>query len=181
MTASIDPAVRAAALTALNDPTDQRSRAQLARALGVSTRTVSRWAEDAGLVDPFTTRDTRAATEAATDRRRALRSDLADKLLLLEVPRLHDHLAGTWERVVVLPGPDGAVTERVREDDATIARALKELHVAIAAATRTTIDIDKHDVRVADDDQAGQVLGKLFDGLGAAYRVLNHADPEGSA
>lgn len=174
----IDPAVRTAIETELQAGSG-RSRAAIAREHGVSTRTVQRFADQLGLRDPWNTADTRKATEAATDRRRALRSQLADQLLTEDIPLLRAQLREPMRKTVVLPGPDGASTERVDEDDAVVARARQALMTSVGIAVDKTIAIDKHDVQ-DDADQAGEVLGKLFDGLGAAYEVLRRdaqADP----
>lgn len=178
----IDPAVRAAVEAELRTPhTPPRSRAAIARAHGVSTRTVQRWADELGLADPWSTADTRAATAAAADRRRAARSQLADELLAVEIPRLRARMAGTWEKTIVVPDPAGSTVERVDEDDATIARGLKDLHTALGIAVDKTIAIDKHDVQGEGDDTAAETLGRLFAGLDNAYRVLNQQTEDGEA
>jgi hypothetical protein len=171
----VSPETRALVEQALQ-AADGRSRAAIAREYGVSTRTVTRYAEALGLNDPFSTRDTRKATESARDRRRALRSELADTLLVVEVPRLLERLAGQWRKTLVIPAPDGAYTASVVEDDVLIARGLRELHTAVGIAIDKTVVIDKHDAE-SDDDTAGEVLDKLFAGLGAAYQVLK-SQPE---
>lgn len=169
---------RAAVETALADPQDDRGRAELSRTYGVSTRTISRWADALG-VDPgerWSTADTAKATEAATDRRRALRSQLADDLLLVEIPRVRALLAEeVWSKTVVIPG-DGGGSERVNEDDAIVARGLKDALTAISVAVRTTVDIDKHDV-ATEDDGTGATLTKLFDGLATAYTAITGRQP----
>lgn len=180
---AVDPTVRAAVEHELRHPQDPpRSRAALAREAGVSTRTVSRWADELGLTDPFTTRDVRAATEAATDRRRALRSTLADDLLLVEVPRLRALMAGPWRKTLIVPGGgfEPPTLEQIVEDDVLVARGLKDLHTALGIAVDKTIAIDRHDVQVEGDDAAAHTLGRLFDGLAAAYRVLDQHPDDGS-
>lgn len=176
----IHPDTRRAIEAALQDPDDQRSRAQLGRDHGVHPRTISRWATALG-IDPdrrWSTADTRKATEAATDRRRALRSALADELLTVEIPRLCAKLATAeeWTKTVVVSGPDGAEERTVREDDAVMVRGMKDAHAAIATANRTTIDIDRHDTADGDDN-AGETLIRLFDGLGAAYQAITGRKP----
>lgn len=175
---AVDPAVRAAVEAELRHPhTPPRSRAALAREAGVSTRTVSRWADELGIEQPFTTRDVRAATEAATDRRRALRSTIADELLgkvrgwLVQLDEPH--------LVFSFGGKDNDYNEHLLPAPPT--GDIKNLMLSIGIAVDKTIAIDKHDAQVADDDQAGAVLGKLFDGLAAAYRVLDQTpDDEGA-
>lgn len=176
MAVPIPPGVRASIEAELRTPQDPpRSRAAMSRHHGVSTRTVQRWADELGIVDPWSTSDTRAATLAATDRRRAARSVLADELLTVEIPALRARMAaaGDWRKTVVVPG---AGIEQVCEDDAVVARGLKELHTALGIAVDKTIAIDRHDVQAEDDDTAATTLNRLFTGLDAAYRVLEQAD-----
>ena len=170
--------VRAAIEAELLEPrTPPRSRAAIAREHDVSTRTVSRFAEQLGIDDgaPFRTDTIATATQAATDRRRAKRSELADLLLTVEVPRLLERMAGAWQRTVVIPGMD-ARTEQAVEDDATIARGLKELHTALNLAVRQTIDIDKADADTGDT-AATQTLDRLFGGLDLVYERVTGRRP----
>lgn len=172
MPAPVDAAVRAAVEAELVRGTD-RSRAAIAREAGVSTRTVQRWAEALGLTDPWSTADTAAATAAATDRRRALRSQLADELLQVEVPMLRERMRTPMRKTILVGRGMGEQTpELVDEDDAVVARGLQSLITSVGIAVDKTIAIDKHDHVDAGDDAAGELLGKLFDGLGAAYAVL---------
>lgn len=174
----VDDATRRRIEHELLNPADPpRPRAQLAREAGVAPRTITRWAEALG-VEParvFDTSTIAAATISATDRRRARRSELADTLLdevaaLIEQAR--EGRRGSWTRAVVVgTGGGAAEVEHVREDDATVARAAKDLHAAASTALGRTLDIDKHDAQ-PDDQSADDVLVKLFDGLGAAYRAL---------
>lgn len=172
--------VRAAIEHELLNPQDPpRSRAAIAREHDVNPRTVSRYATDLGVAgDPFKTDGIRQATEAATDRRRALRSALADELLSVEIPRLRELLAkghaGQWRKTVVINGQD-AGTELVAEDDYNLARGAKDLLAAVKTATDTTLAVDKTDA--ADgDDQARKALGDLFGALGKAVEQGLDAD-----
>lgn len=178
MTTRIDDARRAAIVAAITSPT-RPSRAQIARDHGVDPRTVQRLAEQHGIVDPWDTSGTAAATRSAGDRRRHLRSQLADELLTVEVPRLRARMAGPWRRTAVLLGPDGPETVQVTEDDATIARGLKDLHTAVGIAVDKTLVVDRQDSDAGTDD-AVSMLGKLAAGLEGAYRALNapHADEQ---
>lgn len=151
-----------------------RSRAAIAREHAVSARTVSRYAEELGIepADVWRTDTIREATVAATDRRRAQRSNLADHLLAVEVPRLLERMGGQWHRTVVVPGP-AAGTERVDEDDAVIARGLKDLHAAVKTAVDQTITIDKTDTDNGDE-AAREALGRMFAGLDEVYERVQH-------
>ncbi|MDN5859940.1 MAG: hypothetical protein L0H84_15100 [Pseudonocardia sp.] len=170
MAAPIDHARRATIAAAIN-ARDGRSRAQLARDFRVAPSTVRRIAAEHGINNPFDTSGTRKATESAADRRRVQRSDLADELLTVEIPRLRTRMAGPWQRTAVMPGPDGPEALVVPEDDATIARGLKDLHTALGIAVDKTIVVDRHDAQ--DSDQgADDTLARLFDGLGHAYRAV---------
>lgn len=172
-----DPAVRRRIEHELRHPQNPpRSRAAIAREHGVSARTVSRYAEALGIPSAvaFDTASIRAATISATDRRRALRSDLADTMLRVEATRILDMLArsGRWERALTVKREGGEETvERIREDDATVARGVKDLHNALGLLITRTLDIDQRDA-VPDDTNADDTLAKLFDGLGAAYQLL---------
>lgn len=128
---------------------DGRSRAQLARDYGVSPRTVQRIADQLGLVNPWDTTGTRKATEAAADRRRALRSQLADDLLTVDIPRLRERMAAadTWRKRVALPTGEGPEVIAMAEDDAVIAKGLQTLMTAVGIAVDKTVAIDKHDTQ----------------------------------
>jgi hypothetical protein len=79
---TVDPAVRAAIERELLQPaTPRRFRAAIAREHGVSVRTVSRYADELGVANPFAARDVRAATEAATDRQAMRRAEVSDLYL----------------------------------------------------------------------------------------------------
>lgn len=164
----VAPEVRTKVEAAIREPAG-RSRAAIAREFGVSTRTVQRYADDLGLADSLkqVTADTRAATEAAREHLRARRAALSARMLdeaeyaldQLHVPFLAFSFGGkdnTYNEHQ-LPGPP--------------AGDIRNLMTSAAVAIDKHVVLDRHDAQ-AEDDQAGEVLGKLFDGLGAAYRAI---------
>lgn len=175
--APADTATRRRVEHELQHPADPpRSRAAIAAEAGVSARTVSRWADALGIPpgEPWKTDAIRAATISATDRRRALRSDLADELLRVEARRLLDHIARSdrWTRTVAVGiGAGAQETVEIREDDAVIAKGLKDAHAALSSLLGRTLDIDRLDV-APDDDKADDTLARLFDGLAGAYHAI---------
>lgn len=158
----IDPAVYAAIDTALLDQADTRSRAQMARDIGCAPSTVGKRAKLLGLDGRFVTAGTTAATKSAADRRRALRSDLADKILTEDLPMLRRELhKTTWRRHVPVGLGGGEQTlEEVDDDDATVAKARKDLVTAMSSAMGTAINVDKHDT-TSDGDGAAALLTEL--------------------
>lgn len=159
----ITPKTRAAILTAIRHPAG-RSRAAIAREHNVAARTVQRIADEAGITNPWCTADTRAATQSATDRRRATRSQLADDLLA-DAQRLRALFAdpAAWRKTMM--GPEGA--EQVRADDVEIAAGIRNHFTSIGIAVDKTIVIDRHDTG-DDTDAAASMLGRLADNLAAA-------------
>lgn len=162
----IDPAVYAAIDAALLDQADTRSRAQMARDLGVAPSTVGKRARLLGLDDRFATTGTTAATKSAADRRRALRSDLADKILTEDIPLLRKQLhKREWRRTVLVGrGMGEQSVEQVDEDDAVIGKARKDLVTAISSAMGTAINVDKHDLG-GEGDNSAALLAELGDTL----------------
>ena len=171
--------VRAAIEAELLEPRDPpRSRAAIAAEHDVSPRTINRYATALGIPpeEAWKTDVIRAATEAATDRRRHLRSQLADELLNVEVPALRELLArghaGGWRKTIALPGVG---SDQVDEDDYNVARGAAALHGSIKTAIDTTIAIDRHD-QGDGDDEARKALGNLFGAL--AKGVEQGLDPD---
>lgn len=154
------PETKRAVTAALLDPAETRSRAQLARDYGVATRTVSRWSRELG-IDPaerFSTADTAAATKAATDRRRAKRSELADKLLD-EAQLLLERLHRPW-LVWNFGGKDNTYEEQLL-DEAPV-EAVRNVFTTAAIAIDKSIAIDRH-----DDQDGDQGAAEILSALGA--------------
>lgn len=167
----ISAARRAAALDAIRQPAG-RSRAQIAREHEVSTRTVQRIADDAGITDPWNTADTKAATAAARDHLRARRAVLSERFLA-ESAKLLDRMTGPFV-VFAFGGKDNEFNSATLTDVPTA--DLRNLMTSAAVAFDKHLAADRHDGDT-DADDAVSMLGKLADGLTAAHRHLTEAPP----
>lgn len=171
----VDPATRRRVEHELRHPQDPpRSRAAVAAEAGVSARTVSRWADDLGLPpgEPWKTDAVRAATISATDRRRAERSDIADELQR-RAREILAKLDGPF-LVFAFGGKENEYNEHVLDGPPT--GDIRNLVTSANTLLGRAQDIDKADAQ-PDDQGADDVLAQLFDGLGAAYRVLRGEQP----
>lgn len=141
---------------------------------------MSRIAEQEGIppAQAFDTSSIRAATQAATDRRRKLRSDHASWLLETELPRIRDLLAQPATKRIA-QGIGGGIQEIVEipEDSSAAHRGRKDLHAAMDMAVARTIDIDQRDRDPDTDGAAAAALARLFAALPAVYQRIT--DQEG--
>lgn len=166
----VDPAVRRRIEHELQHPQDPpRSRAAIAREHGVGPRTVTRYAEQLGIVnaDLWRTDSIRAATVSALDRRRAERSKLADRLQA-EADRLLDQMDGPF-LVFNFGGKDNDYNEHHLDRAPT--GDVKNLMHSVGIAIDRALAIDKNDAQ-PDDTNADDTLARLFDGLAGAYHAI---------
>lgn len=164
-TNAVDPAVRAAIERELLQPaTPRRSRAAIAREHGVSVRTVSRYADELGIENPFATRDVRQATEAATDRQALRRAEVSDLYLTRARQLLED--MDKPHVVFSFGGKDNVYAEHTLERAPT--GDLRNLMQASALAFDKHLAADKHDADNGDD-AAREALGRMFAGLDEVY------------
>lgn len=157
-------AIEAELLTPHDPP---RSRRAISDAHGVSIRTVQRIADRLGIAKEAWRTDTvRAATVSALDRRRAERSRLADELQRRAAEILakldQPHLAFSFG------GRDNEYNERLL--DAPPSSDIRNLVQSANTLLGRAQEIDTRD-QLAADDTAGEVLDRLFTGLGHAYRA----------
>ena len=154
-----DAKTRRAVEAALQDPSDTRSRAQMARDYGVAPRTISRWARELGIepAERFATSTTAAATKAAADRRRAKRSALVDKMLD-EADALLDRLRQPW-LVWSFGGKDNIYNEHVLPEPPV--EAVRNALTTAAIAIDKSVAVDRHDEQGASDEDAARLLADL--------------------
>lgn len=167
------PHVVAAIEAELLNPQDPpRSRRALSAAHGVSVRTVQRIADRLGIAkDAWRTDTVRAATESALDRRRAERSRIADELQR----RAAEILAKLDEPFLAFAfgGRDNEYNEHLLPGPPTsdIRNLVQSANTLLGRAQ----EIDTRD-QAGADDSAGEVLDRLFTGLGHAYRAARLDD-----
>lgn len=171
MPARITDEIRAGIRAAVVDPADTRSRAELARAFGIAPSSVGRIAAEAGAETPWDTSGTREATVAARDRLKAKRAALSERFLD-EAERALDRLRGPWE-VYAFGGKDNEFNSRVLAD--VPAADLRNVMTSAAVAFDKHLAADKHDAH-DEADEGISMIGKLADGLDAAYRRLTASE-----
>ena len=153
-----DAKTRRAVEAALQDPSDTRSRAQMARDYGVAPRTITRWARELGIPpdERFSTSSIAAATKAAADRRRAKRAALVDKMLD-EADALLDRLRQPW-LVWSFGGKDNIYNEHVLPEPPV--EAVRNALTTAAIALDKSVVVDRHD-NAGNDDDAAALLADL--------------------
>ncbi|MCO7197449.1 hypothetical protein [Pseudonocardia sp. McavD-2-B] len=171
-TKRLTDAGRAAILAAVRDPDDRRSRAQLARDFETSPSTIRRLVDGAGIVNPWDTSGTRAATVAARDHLKSRRAAVSARFLD-EAEYLLDKIRRP-ATVFAFGGRDNEYNSRELPEPP--AADVRNLMTSAAVAFDKHLAADKHD---ADDHAADGIsmVGKLAEGLDAAYRRLTAGEP----
>lgn len=171
MAKPIEPDRRAAILDAVR-ARDGRSRAQIARDFDTTPRTVQRFVEAAGIESPWDTSGTRAATVAARDHLKARRAEVSARFLDEAEYMLGKVRAPTT--VFAFGGKDNEYNSRELPEPP--AADVRNYMTSAAVAFDKHLAADKHD---ADDHAADGIsmVGKLAEGLDAAYRRLTRDEP----
>lgn len=145
----------------------QLSRNAIATKHGRSAGTVTRLAQHLVGDDAFDRSSTEDATRARKVDMRARRAEIAARMLD-EATACLDQLHGSF-RVFSFGGKENTYNEHLLPGPPT--GDIRNLMTSAAVAIDKHVVLDRHDAHT-DDDQAGEVLGKLFDGLDAAYRAI---------
>ena len=161
MPAPISDDVRAAILADI--AAAEEGRNAIARKHGVSPRTVTNIADEAGLLDAFTRVNTENATRARQSDLAARRAQIAE-MLLEDIERLRDRAWDSYD--VVTSSAQGAEIITLSEPP------LRDVQ---AAYTSIAISLDKHLALVRHDGDSGGDLESAKSLLGDLGRALGIA------